>query len=125
MATPDEQRDYQRKWLQKRRDEYLADKSCVECGSTDRLEIDHKDRASKANHRIWSWSEERRAVELAKCQVLCHEHHLAKTKAEEAATRKHGTRRMYYRGCGCEPCAEAVRKYNERKNAQRRAARSA
>ena len=130
MPTPEEQRKYQREWLQRRRDEWLADKSCVQCGSTDSLEIDHIDRATKSatlrrlhNSSIWSWSKERREAELAKCQVLCHEHHLAKTKAEEAARRRHGTRRMYYgewgEPCRCEDCCEAVRLYNERKNAQR------
>lgn len=32
------QRDYQRNWMARRRSEFFADKSCVRCGATERLE---------------------------------------------------------------------------------------
>lgn len=36
-------------------------------------------RQSKVDHRIWSWSLERREIELLKCQVLCAACHLDKS----------------------------------------------
>ena len=70
-----------------RRADWLADKSCAVCGSTDQLEIDHIDPATKdpklkgkaGTGRLWSWSDQRRETELAKCQVLCDIHHKMKT----------------------------------------------
>lgn len=76
---PAKQREYQRLWCKKRRDEYFKDKFCVECGSKDNLELDHIDPSTKESHSIWSWSLERRTVELAKCQVLCNSDHAKKT----------------------------------------------
>jgi len=79
-ADPAVQREYQRQWAARRRAEYFIDKSCVVCGSTDRLELDHVDPAMKVSHSIWSWSKGRRDAELAKCQILCKTHHQIKTK---------------------------------------------
>lgn len=79
MATPEAQREYQRKWKARRRADFFADKCCVRCGSTERLELDHKDPKLKISHNIWSWSKERREAEIAKCQVLCNECHQVKT----------------------------------------------
>jgi len=78
---PEEQRRYQRQWVAKRRSDYLRDKSCVKCGSTEQLEIDHVDAKRKVHHTIWSWSKARREKELAKCQVLCRKHHKEKSEA--------------------------------------------
>ncbi len=75
-------RDYQKGWVRSRRLIWLeANGPCRQCGSWERLEIDHVDPTRKTSHRIWSWSAERRAAELKKCQVLCHACHRAKTKA--------------------------------------------
>lgn len=98
---------YQREWCAKRREEYFKDKSCLECGSTYRLELDHIDPDDKLSHRIWSWSKQRRELELSKCQVLCHDHHLEKTiqDLKEMPSRKHGTLRGYLLySCRCESC---------------------
>jgi 5-methylcytosine-specific restriction endonuclease McrA len=58
--------------MQRRRADWLtANGPCKKCGSWKDLEVDHVDPASKVSHRIWSWSDARRAIELAKCQVLC------------------------------------------------------
>jgi 5-methylcytosine-specific restriction endonuclease McrA len=80
----DRQRAFQREWYARRRAEYLVDKRCVTCGSTDRLEVDHIDPTTKMSHRVWSWSAERRAAELAKCQILCKKHHKAKSRNEKS-----------------------------------------
>lgn len=79
---PDLMRKYKREWVAKRKAEWFSDKYCVVCGSTETLELDHIDRSTKVSHSIWSWSEIRRNEELAKCQVLCHDHHLEKTVLE-------------------------------------------
>lgn len=77
--NPDQKREYQRKWLSKRREEWFLNKACARCGSEDRLELDHIDPAQKITHNIWSWSKARQATELTKCQVLCHDCHWQKT----------------------------------------------
>lgn len=77
------QREYQSTWLQARRVKWLAENGpCVLCKSDLDLEVDHIDRDTKVEHRIWSWSAERREAELKKCQVLCRSCHLEKTIRE-------------------------------------------
>lgn len=103
-----QQREFQRRWIADQRAEYLADKACVDCGSREALEIDHIDRTSKTDHRIWSWSAERREGELAKCVVRCHACHVRKTNAIDRRKVEHGTVWMYTsRNCRCEPCRRA------------------
>ena len=107
-ATRSEQQKYQREWCAKRRVAYLADKSCVECGTRQSLEVDHIDPGQKVTHRIWSWSDERRAAELAKCQILCTTHHKAKTRADRPVP-PHGTISRYggIHKCRCDLCRRA------------------
>jgi hypothetical protein len=116
------QREYQREWLRKRRTDWLADKACSVCGVRDRLEIDHIDPATKdpklkgkaGTGALWSWSNERREAELAKCQVLCHSHHLMKTHGWKTPELPHGRQRYEY-GCRCETCREwRYRRYRRR-----------
>ena len=76
-ANPDKQRAYQRGWLAGRKQAWFAGKSCVDCGATEKLELDHRDREQKVSHNIWSWSDERRVAEIDKCIVLCDDCHLA------------------------------------------------
>ena len=69
---PEKQREYQRQWMADRRAEWFSGKSCVDCGSTEALELDHVDPSIKIDHKVWSWSLERREAELAKCEARCH-----------------------------------------------------
>lgn len=94
-SNPEEQRQYQREWLAQRRSKWFAEKTCVECGSPDDLRLDHVDPAQKVDHRIWSWSRERRDTELAKCQVLCLRCHVKKTteNGEHCSGIRHGQAR--------------------------------
>lgn len=121
---PEQRREYQRRWIAARREEYLADKSCVICGSRDRMEIDHVDRAEKISHRIWSWSRSRLDAELAKCQALCHVHHLEKTVGEMSYPTDvpHGENTRYLYGCRCIPCCDAHTITKREWRAARRAA---
>ena len=88
MPSKAAQREYQRRWKNARRAAFLQGKSCAWCGSTAGLEIDHIDQAAKEDHRIWSWSSERRLRELAKCQVLCRQCHEARTRDQCQHLRK-------------------------------------
>ena len=93
------------RWRAERRAAYFAGKCCAKCTSTDRLELDHIQRAGKVTHRIWSWSRPRRETELAKCQVLCHGCHREKTIAENTKPLVHGTRCGYrQKRCRCVDC---------------------
>lgn len=116
MKTKELQREYQRLWMKKRRDEFFKDKSCVKCGSKDNLELDHIDQSLKKNkgdHRIWSWKESRRIEEIKKCQVLCRECHIEKTSIDNYGHKpyEHGTKQTYEaRKCRCEQCKDWNRK---------------
>ena len=91
---------------------------CVRCGTTGNLELDHIDRSQKAfttGAAFATWSEERVQAEVAKCQLLCKDCHLEKSKSEcfgkEPA--RHGTPHMYGRyKCRCDACVEARRQYD-------------
>lgn len=71
---------------------------CKTCGSKENLEVDHVDMAKKITHRVWSWSEPRRLLELTKCQVLCENCHKTKT-SEDMNWSLHGRPSMYSHGC--------------------------
>lgn len=75
----DQWREYFNAWRRRtyreRREEYLADKFCIDCGAGSFLELDHKDKKSKVSHRIWLWGKERREKELNKCVVRCDSCH--------------------------------------------------
>lgn len=78
---PDKQREFGRRWTAARRKEWFdANGPCVDCGSWENLELDHVDARLKVSHNVWSWREERRLAELAKCVVRCHTDHVEKTK---------------------------------------------
>lgn len=121
MTTEAEQRiaeskrRFARNAVRRNRAAYFNGKSCVWCGSTENLELDHIDPSKKSSHRIWTWSPERRAAELAKCQVLCHDCHKEKTSAQRAARVKCGTEWAYRKGCRCETCVEAVKTIRRRR----------
>ena len=104
-------REYKRKWAAARRAEWMAGKSCIICGTTQSLEVDHIDPEQKVSHRIWTWAIPRRDAELAKCQILCTEHHKEKTKAQRPIP-EHGTVSRYTsktNKCRCELCRKANR----------------
>lgn len=59
---------------------------CVKCGTTENLQFDHVDPATKL-FRITKWrkvkaSVEEFWVEIAKCQLLCRPHHQEKTSVD-------------------------------------------
>lgn len=82
-ADPERQREFQREWVAARRKEWF-DKNglCVDCGSSEALQLDHVDRHHKVDHKVWSWAKERREAELAKCVVRCTPCHQEKSRIE-------------------------------------------
>lgn len=88
------QKEYQRTWMARRREAFFKDKSCVICGTKLDLELDHIDPGQKVSHNIWSWNEDRRSKELAKCQVLCETHHAEKSKTECARGESNGMAKL-------------------------------
>lgn len=109
----------QMSYLQRRRQrakEHLGGR-CVVCGTDADLEFDHIEPSTKviniSNAIVAHWSWERLLTELIKCQLLCAEHHRAKTKAEGDNTgggrnrithRPHGGGLRYGDGCRCTTC---------------------
>src|SRR4051794_1354101 len=109
MATKEEQREYQREWMARRRAEWIAANGpCALCGSDNDLTIDHinpglKHKSLKGKNKngtrqgtggIWSWSKARRDIELAKSRVLCSECHTTKSVNEKAKGEAHGHARL-------------------------------
>ena len=85
-------KDAKAEWRRSRRARWFADKSCVQCGSVDRLELDHIDPNTRITSALWDRSAAFREAELTKCQVLCRKCHRVKTTAymrELALARTH------------------------------------
>lgn len=116
---PEVQREYQRKWRNTRRKEYIKKHGgkCVQCGSKHRLEFDHVDRSRKVEHKIWTWKRARIEEELKKCQLLCKRCHINKTHAERGdRVIVHGTLyRGYHHGCRCSECRRANAAYENKR----------
>lgn len=117
-ADPQTRRDYAREWHARRRAAFFADKACVDCGETEDLQLDHKDPAEKVHHNIWSWSQERRDAEIAKCDVRCGDCHRERHSVER---RRHGVKR-YEKGCRCDICRAAKSRKNARYAERKKAA---
>lgn len=80
---------------------------CNKCNSSDHLEVDHIDPATKVNSRIWSWSHARIREELAKCQLLCYACHKKKSIDTQSFIIKndvHSHNRYVHYGCRCLTC---------------------
>lgn len=117
---PEKQREYQRQWMADRRAEWFSGKSCVDCGSTEALELDHVDPTIKIDHKVWSWSLERREAELAKCEARCHEHHTAKTYNQRSDRASHGSPSMYQNHrCRCAECRKWKRESDQKYKSRR------
>lgn len=124
--------DYVTKFRIKRRAkvrEYLGG-SCVKCGATENLEVDHIDWSTKSftisNNLQVSW--ERMVKELDKCQLLCSSCHKEKTRLDHKdrphwnrGNWKHGSITGYHKGCRCDLCKEAQSLYKKSLRARKRA----
>jgi hypothetical protein len=80
-------REYHKKWyisvVKRRREEWFRDNGpCVDCGSWERLELDHDDPSTKISHVVFSWGDAKRLYELSKCRARCHKCHVKKSVRE-------------------------------------------
>ncbi len=103
---------------------------CAACGSVDVLEFDHIDRSSvgfRISNLLARASRAKLLEELKKCQLLCHDCHVEKSREEGSFSRpwNHGTTtgRMHH-DCNCAPCTEAYEAFLARRRARRRARRA-
>ena len=85
----DERSEYDRNYKKKRYYETLSESmeklggKCVKCGATERLEFDHIDPKNKSfciTKNLRMGDNEKLQEELDKCQLLCYDCHLEKTK---------------------------------------------
>lgn len=119
LATKEAQREYQRLWIQRRRQAWF-DKNgpCVQCGSVEGLEADHKDPKTKLLNPsvLWSMSDKnpKKIAELAKLQVLCEDCHREKSNVE-LSSEDHGRNKYEKYGCRCDICRAAKRKNNAKR----------
>ena len=108
FSDPNRQREYQAQLVARRKAEWFSTKTCVDCGSTEDLELDHDDPEIKISHRVWTWAKTRREQELAKCKPRCVKCHKIKTAKEKWRPITHGTNSSYtQRECRCDACCKA------------------
>ena len=96
---------------------------CTNCGASEDLEFDHIDPDSKSftiGNKV-RLDLDTVLEELKKCQLLCNDCHLKKSKAEGSLSKGwtnkarlvHGSKWTYqHHGCRCEICREANRERN-------------
>jgi hypothetical protein len=105
---------------------------CVECGSSDHLELDHIDPSTKTIDLSRDWYNDGWWHEVVTlCQLLCKKHHRQKSAKESAERNQkdrsllHGTISQYYRyKCRCVECRKAYSLYRveQRKKLKRKSA---
>ena len=122
FKDPKKQREYQRLWRAKRKDDFFSDKCCKHCGTQLHLELHHRISNQKISHNIWSWSEIRRRIELLKCDVLCRSCHLEETlkqRNRQNSQLAHNAMTYIKYHCRCDKCCDAYKTKN-RINARKR-----
>lgn len=114
----DNQTVYKRDWSRQRRSQalYLLGGKCKRCGTAERLEFDHIDPKEKsfAIGKFGSHSWEDILKELDKCQLLCHDCHVIKTK-EDRPVPDHGTWAKIKSGCYCDICKNFFNAYRRKR----------
>jgi hypothetical protein len=109
----EKQCDYQRQWMKRRREEWMENHPlCIRCGSSKNLVVHHVNPSEKIDHKVWSWSEDRRNKELEKCIVICAKCHNKEHHPRSNLDEVHGTvagYRTHY--CRCDQCRRANADY--------------
>ena len=116
MFTVPEYASLQLQQYHQRRNYYifLSGNRCRKCGSVTELEFDHIDPSTKidtiSNMLAKSVHVDIHHAELKKCQLLCRQCHLEKTREIDGLKAEHGKYSMYrnYK-CRCDLCKEANR----------------
>lgn len=121
----DDYNGYMRAYMARRYETRMAEfrerlgGKCERCGSTEDLEFDHIDRTTKIGiiGKIWNRRKDIVEAELKKCQLLCAECHLEKSRecGDMLPAAQHGSITMYVNHrCRCEPCRACMREYRKR-----------
>jgi NMD protein affecting ribosome stability and mRNA decay len=90
MNTKQKRNERKTNWLQEHG-------PCEICGSSESLQIHHKDPSQKVASEVWLWSQERREEELSKCMVVCEECHKnihVEIKRQKIKTQYHPDRKL-------------------------------
>lgn len=121
----EKQREYQRLKLQETRNSWIESQGSIcatpGCGNTSGpWEVDHINPSTKISHRVWSWSESRRAEELSKCQLLCQQCHWNKTGKENSGW-EHGQTGYSRYKCRCDVCVTITNEKKRENRARRKA----
>ena len=97
---------WRKDYYQKRKAMFVARLGgvCVECGTTEDLEIDHIDPSTKSFEILKCYDHKLDKVlsEVDKCQLLCKTHH--KIKSDREASFEHGAGLTGKRFCYCDLC---------------------
>lgn len=98
---------------------------CVLCGSLEDLEMDHIDRSTKLFTISGGWSRnpDEFWAEVAKCQLLCRDHHAEKTARERSVG--HGEGKTGKKNCLCELCRPLKNAYARERKARLKVEREA
>ena len=122
MDKKEYHRKYNRERYHKLKKEFqeLLGGACVVCGTTESLEFDHIEEATKTMEvgHMLKVSKERALAEVAKCQLLCTEHHKQKTTVYKSV--EHGGGVSGKRNCKCDPCRERKNEYMREYKRKRR-----
>jgi hypothetical protein len=90
---------------------------CVDCGTTEGLELDHHDASLKSfdyGKALSGWSEERIQAELTKAVLRCKPCHLAKSiLMGDIRTVPHGGGKAGKKNCKCDPCSARRAEYSK------------
>ena len=109
---------YMREYVKRRTRERRAEAfnmlggECVECGSTEDLQFDHRNRRRKEFSlatAMWHVSRERFIAEVKKCRLLCTPCH--KKHSADQLSVPHGGGVSGKKNCSCAPCKARKAQY--------------
>jgi hypothetical protein len=124
VSTKEYHLDYQRRRYAARLEASLAKLGgrCSVCDSTEALEFHHVDQATKfadVTYMLSKYSQARIDEELAKCVLLCKEHHRHETTRQVSV--EHGGGVAGKRDCRCSLCYPKKLAHNARRRREERA----
>lgn len=106
-------RDYMSRRYHERRKQAIQalGGKCIDCGTTENLELDHIERSTKLiNVSSFTWSDKVYWAEvLDKCTLRCQSCHRKKSAWERSVV--HGGGLSGKRNCPCEPCRRRKAEY--------------
>lgn len=125
-------KEYFRDYYARRKAEYveLLGGQCNSCGASENLQFDHRNPEDKAFSisKLMNYSKASVLEELERCQLLCANCHLEKSKEEGSlggephnkGKWKHGTTTSYMaKGCRCDECKKFYSAYKKQRRAER------